>query len=373
MSMIWRKRTTSFFFASVKPTVGSAPLSLVRDDYPQTLAHVLVTGSRSYEQVHVVAWDCLSAAGDAAATWSACTIGRCTLQHNPAIGWHGRVNTPHSADRHLDLARMTSQQPWAAIAAKSGTLAFGASTSKGDLAAWDAALAGDPSSFIRAWPGQLTPRLAAALGLPIYRPISVAAACSTGLYALLDAADTIENGHCTRALVGAVDTSLSPWLLAGFKAMGVLCGDTPPQSFATPTGFAPAEGAAFFALGNDGPWRLVGGVRLGDAGHETEFRDPQTLRQAFASLWRMLPGPDLIITHGTGTALGDAYETAGLLQGPWNKSMRLACKPSIGHGLGASAAVELAAGLQAPVRRLWKIGLGFGGHLAGVALERTSY
>jgi hypothetical protein len=295
------------------------------------------------------------------------------LQHTPTIGWHGRINTPDQSDRHLHIAQVASERAWASIAAKSGNLAFGASTSKGDLAAWDATLAGDAAAFIRAWPGQLTPRLAAALKLPVYRPISVAAACSTGLYALLDAADAIEHGQCSKALTGAVDTSLSSWLLAGFKSMGVLCGDTPPQSFAVPTGFAPAEGAAFFALGNDGPWRLVGGVRLGDAAHETEFRDPQTLRQALASLWRMLPAPDLIITHGTGTALGDAYETAGLLQGPWNKAMRLACKPSIGHCLGASAAVELAAGLQSPVRRLWKIGLGFGGHLAGVALERVSF
>jgi Beta-ketoacyl synthase, N-terminal domain/Beta-ketoacyl synthase, C-terminal domain len=357
----------------VKPTAGFASPTLVRGYYQQTLARVLVTGSRHYEQVHVVAWDCLSAAGDAAATWSACTIGRCALQHNSTIGWHGRVAIPAGPDRHLALALTASKRTWNSVATFPGPLAFGASTSKGDLSAWDATIAGDLNAFIRAWPGQLTPRLAAALRLPIYRPVSVAAACSTGLYALLDAADAIEDGYCSRALAGAVDTSLSPWLLAGFKAMGVLCGDVAPQSFSTPTGFAPAEGAAFFALAKTGPWRLVGGVRLGDAGHETEFRDPQTLRQAFASLWRMLPGPDLIITHGTGTARGDAYETAGLLQGPWNKTMRLSCKPSIGHCLGASAAVELAAGLQAPVQRLWKICLGFGGHLAGVALERTSY
>jgi 3-oxoacyl-[acyl-carrier-protein] synthase-1 len=192
------------------------------------------------------------------------------------------------------------------------------------------------------------------------------------LYALLDAADAIESQHCTRAISGAVDTSLSPWLMAGFSAMGVLCGDTKPQAFAAATGFAPAEGAAFFALAKHGPWRLVGGVRLGDASHETEFRDPETLRQALCALWQMLPAPELIITHGTGTARGDAYETAGLMHGPWRNALRLSCKPFIGHCLGASAAVELAVGLEAPVQRLWKIGLGFGGHLAAVAIERVT-
>ncbi|HEX3135151.1 MAG TPA: hypothetical protein VHX44_16420, partial [Planctomycetota bacterium] len=143
-----------------------------------------------------------------------------------------------------------------------------------------------------------------------------------------------------------------------------------PLAFAEPTGFAPAEGAGIVALGRDGPWRLVASVRLGDARHETEFRDPATLRHALDALWQVAPTPDLIVTHGTGTARGDAYERAGLDAGRWRDVPRLHCKPTIGHCLGASAAVELAIGLEAPVRRLWKLGLGFGGHLAAVAVER---
>jgi 3-oxoacyl-(acyl-carrier-protein) synthase len=149
-----------------------------------------------------------------------------------------------------------------------------------------------------------------------------------------------------------------------------LCGEEKPQAFAVPTGFAPAEGAGLMALAHDGPWRLVASVRLGDARHETEFRDPATLRTALEGLWHASPRPDLIITHGTGTARGDAYERGGLDDGPWRAVPRLHCKPMIGHCLGASAAVELALGLEAPVKRLWKLGLGFGGHLAVVAVER---
>ncbi len=125
------------------------------------------------------------------------------------------------------------------------------------------------------------------------------------------------------------------------------------------------------ALAHDGPWRLIASVRLGDARHETEFRDPATLKQALDALWLAAPKPDLIITHGTGTARGDVYERAGLDAGPWRDVPRLNCKPVIGHCLGASAAVEMALGLEAPVQRLWKLGLGFGGHLAAVAVERS--
>jgi hypothetical protein len=295
----------------------------------------------------------------------------CALQHDTGIGWHGRVALEPGADRLLRLARAAARRPWSAITGLPGPLALAASTSKGDPAGWEAALAGEPRRFAAAWPGQLTPQLAGALGCGPYQPTPVAAACSTGLYAVLACADRIEDGLATRALAGAADLSLTPFLLAGFRALGVLSGDRRPQAFGEPTGFAPAEGAGFVALAGTGPWRLRGGVRLGDAGHETEFRDPATLGRALAALWQLLPDPQLIVTHGTGTASGDAYERAGLDRGPWARVPRLACKPVIGHCLGASAAVELALALEAPVSRVWKLGLGFGGHLAGIAVERA--
>lgn len=248
--------------------------------------------------------------------------------------------------------------------------ALSISASKGDVEALERALAGDAAAFIASIPGRLGPLLAARLGIGLHVPLPVAAACSTGLYGLLAAADLVEQSVCTRALAGAADRSLTPLLLAGFASLGVLCGDRPPQAFAAPTGFAPAEGAGMVALGPDGPWRLVAGIRLGDAGHETHFNDPRTLGIALAALWKELPQPDLIITHGTGTGTGDAYERQALDAGPWSANRRLSCKPVIGHCLGASGIVELALGLEAPVKRLWKISLGFGGHLAAVALER---
>ena len=95
-----------------------------------------------------------------------------------------------------------------------------------------------------------------------------------------------------------------------------------------------------------------------------------TLLHALQSLWEAAPAPDLIIAHATGTAAGDAYELRGLDAGPWRRCERVTMKPLIGHTLGASGAVELAIALEAPVNRLWKLSLGFGGHLAAVAVER---
>lgn len=334
------------------------------------LAHVQIAGLRRYERVALVAWDCLTAAGDAPAAWSACSKSASALRHADDIGWHGPVDLSPGPDRLLRLAAATATRPWHALGNLRGALALGISTSKGDPAALERAMAGEAGALIKALPGQLTPQLAGVLGCGIYQPAQVAAACSTGLYALLECADRIEDGRCERALAGAADLSLTPLLLAGFRALGVLCGGRRPQAFGEATGFAPAEGAGIVALGCDGPWRLVASVRLGDARHETEFRDPATLRTALDGLWQVAPHPDLIITHGTGTARGDVYERIGLDAGPWRDVPRLHCKPLIGHCLGASAAVELVLGLEAPVKRLWKLGLGFGGHLAAVAVER---
>lgn len=251
-----------------------------------------------------------------------------------------------------------------------GMVAVGMGTSKGSIAGLLSGRGGHP---LQTSPGALSPRIAAALGLRMHLPCATAAACSTGLSCLLAAADTIERGHACAAVAGAAESSLDPLVLAGFRSAGVLCGSTAPQALATPTGFAPAAGAAAFLLTPEpGPWRLVAGVRLGDAGHETQFTDPRTLRTALEALWHLLPHPDLIACHATGTAAGDAYELAGLDYGPWRSVRRWCAKPWIGHALGASSAVELAACLDGGPARLWKLSLGFGGHLVAIGLERRS-
>ncbi len=311
-----------------------------------------------YHRVHLADWRACSAAGDAAATWAAVRDQRRSLHLDPVWGWVGRCD---QGDQHALGLAVTRP-----LHRPEGLLAVGIGTSKGAMAQ-HAAGAG---SWSAALPGATSLRLAGDLGIGLHLPCACAAACSTGLACLLAGADLLERGLARAAVVGATEASLTPLVLAGFENAGVLCRTTPPQAFAAPTGFAPAEGAAAFMLDDHGPWRLVAGVRLGDAGHETQFTDPRTLHTALSDLWAALPHPDLIACHATGTAVGDAYEMAGLADGPWRDIPRWCAKPWIGHALGASGAVELAAVLHAPVQRLWKLSLGFGGHLVAVACER---
>jgi hypothetical protein len=316
-----------------------------------------------YRRVHLAGWQCATVAGDAATSWTACRDGHSALRRVTGIGWCGLIG-----DSLVDLAWRAAAQPWARIADHLGVPAVACAASKGDQHALSAALAGDLAAFHRAGAEAPTMALARRLGIRHLLPVPVAAACSTGIYALLAAADLVERRTTNHALVGASDACLTPLVVAGFAAMGVLCGDHPPGQG---HGFAPSEGAGFAALADAGPWRLIAGVRLGDASHETLFRDPRTLESCLAALWQEIPEPQLVVVHGTGTVAGDAYEEQGLAAGPWRSAPRLHCKPVIGHCLGASGITELALALEAPVERLWKISLGFGGHLAAVALVRA--
>ncbi len=325
-----------------------------------------------YQDITLTAWDCRVAGLDAKQAWEALSAGRRLLRQRPDGTWHGALPAGIApADSLHALLHAATVRPWTTIAAGRGLPAWGLSTSKGDP--W----ACTSSGAATAGPGHLGARIARELGVGLHVPCATAAACSTGLYALLACADRIADGTCQRGLAGAADGALPGWLEAGFARLGVLCGSTAPTALAGQgTGFAPAAGAGVIALARHVPtpdsWQLRAGVRLGDAGHETHFVDPRTLHTALAALWSVLPQPDLIVTHATGTALGDAYELAGLEGGPWRDCPRLTLKPQLGHTLGASGAVELAIALEAPVRRLWKLSLGFGGHLAGVACERQT-
>ena len=327
-----------------------------------------------YARVAIAAWSASTPAGSASAALSAVRAQRSHLGLDPNWGWMGTCSIAMDWPSHIaTLANaVMPQQP--------GRLALGIGSSKGNLVAVDRQLrahwnhqCGSNDSPLAVAPGDVTALTARSLRLNSYLPCATAAACSTGLACLLAGADLLERGQADTALVGAAEQTPTPWLMAGFSNSGVLCVQTPPQAFAQATGFAPSSGAAIIALStqlHQHPYRLCAGVRLGDAGHETHFTDPNTLHTALAALWDVAPRPDLIVCHATGTAHGDAYERAGLDAGPWSQVPRLCCKPWLGHSLGASAAVELAVGLETGLRRLWKMSLGFGGHLVAVAIER---
>ena len=321
---------------------------------------------QEYRQVYVDGWAAASAAGDAASTWAAIKSGTSALRHDAELGWCGLL----AAQPCTNLVALASAVA-APLASRLGEWPVVAiSASKGDTPAF---LGGEPdparlSAFL---PGHFSMAVTRSLGVRHHQGITPVAACSTGLYGLLAAADAIEHGLAGSALAGAADASMQPLLRAGFASLGVMAQRQPQAFTGAATGFAIGEGAGFLRLNRSGgSWQVRAGIRLGDASHPTACDDPAVLHRCLDHLWSICPEPDLIVAHATGTRLGDSYELGGLNAGPWRDAKRVCCKPVIGHCLGASGAVELACALEDAGPRLWKLGLGFGGHIAAVALER---
>ncbi len=325
---------------------------------------------RRYSYVSILDWALQSCAGSAVQTYRACREKRPALDYSPDEGWSGRYD---SSNDLLTLSHCATELLQRTnISQTDGFPGFFISSSKGDIEALMQSMHGNDAFFKCFPPGSFAKRLAKQLGIPFWHGTAPVAACSTGLYTLLALADSLEDKQCTIGMAGCADGPLSPLLLAAYKNMGVACSQQPSAFTGAGGGFAPAQGAAFTILShNAGPWMLRCGVRIGDACHETRCDNPESLRYCLNALWDATPHPDLIITHATGTRTGDAYEQSILDEGPWATCERLICKPYIGHCLGASGLVELAAGLEAPVQRIWKISLGFGGHIAAISCERT--
>jgi 3-oxoacyl-[acyl-carrier-protein] synthase II len=254
------------------------------------------------------------------------------------------------------------------------------------------------------------------------------AACATGLVSVLAAAREVASGRAELAIAGASESSLTPFIHAGFLAMGALAGGAglDPQRAVRPfdearRGFLLAEGAAVFVLEareraerRGAPIRalLAGGAQVGEA-HDPVAPEPRgdgPFRAARLALERAGLGPedlDGLWLHGTATRAGDQAELAGLarlLAGVGRAVPATATKGLTGHLLGASGAVELAfaalclgagwlpavANLETPMagaagagiglvrgqalglaaRRLLVLSAGFGGHAAAAVVER---
>lgn len=228
-------------------------------------------------------------------------------------------------------------------------------------------------------------------------------ACTSSLVALSNACAAVRTGHLRCAIAVGIEldnfTSLN-----GFSAMGLLSPTAARPFCASRDGLLLGEAVAVSVVGRTGRWRLAA-VELGLDPFSPTGLDPAGLPQS--RLWqRALQRADwqvqdieLIKAHAGGSPANDLAEAAALHQLSSSLPAIVSLKSMLGHTLGASGLVELAAltacleSGQVPAtqgfvlrdeavaivptrhmqacapRRILGHWIGFGGSLAAIALE----
>ncbi|HUV39990.1 MAG TPA: beta-ketoacyl-[acyl-carrier-protein] synthase family protein [Planctomycetota bacterium] len=254
--------------------------------------------------------------------------------------------------------------------------------------------------------------------------INYAAACATGVHAVIAGAQLIVSGEADVVLAGAADASLVLPLVAAFDRMGVLSHrwDDPAGACRpfdrTRDGFGIGEGSAVIVMesaehvrtrGDRVYARITGTAWGADAYDLARVKRGHSaigmlLRQALERAGRHPREVDYLNAHGTGTVANDPMEAAGIREGLDDAADAVpvsSLKPAVGHLLGAAGGIEFALtllamrdgfipptlnltdpdpacrlchvtgpGLRRDVNVAVKISAGFGGHIGVVVVER---
>jgi 3-oxoacyl-(acyl-carrier-protein) synthase len=184
--------------------------------------------------------------------------------------------------------------------------------------------------------------------------------CVSGLVALLLACERIRRGEARVALVGSVD-ALSPFVYAGFHALGALAtGRSAPWDSGS-TGMALAEGAGFVVVESEESAEERGAAALAEIAGVASMNDAHHLfsphpegRGLAAALEQALkeaalPASQLglVVGHGVGTPQGDFAELRALahvLGGERTIADRVpltSWKGALGHPLAAAALLSV--------------------------------
>lgn len=276
-------------------------------------------------------------------------------------------------------------------------------SSKGPVDQWIAEI--EARAPVSGWIGLAEPAARIGQRLNMCGPrLTYAAACASGLHALIQADHLIRSGRMDRAIVVGCESSIHPIFSATFLRMGALSrqGECLPFDHDR-DGFLISEAAAAVCLevnSKRGIW--IDATNLyADAYHLTSI-DPQadTLMRILSGLCPE-KGVDLVHAHGTGTELNDPIELSAI-ESCLQKGDRphvFSHKAAMGHTQGAAGMIGVVlnvmmherhtilpiANLRKPLptrsiilsrqrerrdlRRSWVLAAGFGGVLAGVSLQ----
>lgn len=244
------------------------------------------------------------------------------------------------------------------------------------------------------------------------------AACATGTVSVAEGAQMVRDGVVDYCLAGSSDASITPLMLAGYRSMGALSPDGLRPFDRRRKGFMVGEGAGIVFLETLESARARGVKIYGEilgAAYGCDATDPikydmhgDALARTLTILMQrcdLLPkAVDYINLHGTGTLFGDPYETAQIKKVFGQRAYQIpmsSIKAMTGHMLGASGSVEVIASLlamqdqfipptigleepdpacdldytplkakQASVRKVISLSMGFGGHVAAIALGK---
>ncbi len=246
------------------------------------------------------------------------------------------------------------------------------------------------------------------------------AACATGTVAVEQGALMVAEGMADYCIAGASDASIVPLMLAGYHQMKALSGGALLPFHRDRDGFLVGEGAGIVFLetlesakarGVPIYAEILGAASGMDATHALHFHPEEnalsrTLGRLLKKIGRTAADIGYINLHGTGTRAGDVYETQQIKKALGAKAATIpmsSTKAMTGHMLGASGAVEIIACLLAmrdgfipptlhlshpdaecdldytplkskpsAVQTALSISMGFGGHIAVIALGKIS-
>jgi len=196
---------------------------------------------------------------------------------------------------------------------------------------------------------------------------TIGAACAAGNAGLIQGVQMLRLGEVDLALCGGVSESIHTFgIFASFKSQGALASHADPTKASRPfdvnrNGIVVAEGGCMYTLERYGDARARGAKIYGEiVGYHlnsdaSDFVLPNPERQAECmqrALKRARLNPedvDIVSTHATGTASGDAQECMALRRVFENSPRTLFnnAKSYIGHAMGAAGALELAGNLLA--------------------------